>query len=330
MSTMQIPAAPYGGTVSFSPSPAPPPPPPKPVVCGLYTTNKATDGWQDDSASGQQALTGVVPGIIHRFMPWSLTAPAGGPWGAWDSAWADDAHSQGCLPMITWEGRDLSNPSPAQGAYSDAAVVAGVWDATLTAWAQQAGAWGKPFLLRVRHECNGNGWFPWEVNVNGNTPGTGIDAYRHLWRLVKAHAPNALVMPNYGVKGTGWIPMEDCNPGVQYMDAISVDWYCEAPGDTAGYQDLGAIAPVIDRLAAMAPGKPIIIAETGCRVVAGQDTAGWYSRIPAYLAGEPRIRAVVFFDNVDGAYDFRVSSDPTIYAAYKAMIATPEMRGRWG
>lgn len=297
----------------------------QPVALGIYTLNKTTDNWQDDFASGQKALTQVVPGIIHRYQPWQ-----GAAWSPWDNAWVNDAVSLGSMPMISWEGRDINNKSPLQPAYSNAAVAAGTLDAVILPFLKAAGAWGKPFMLRFLWEGNGQ-WYPWGAGTNSNTPTTYIAAYRHIASLVRQYAPKAMMVWCVGTSGSGWLPLEAVYPGDDVVDFLSCDFYNTGtvPGGWSGaWVPFSAVQPWYDRLVQLAPTKPIVIAETGCTMQAGQDKAAWYAAIPAACITMPNLKGIVAFDNTDNTQDFRVSADPAVYTVWKALAGNPLMQGR--
>jgi hypothetical protein len=286
-------------------------------VFGIYTINTAAGSWREDWASGQLKAIEVPSGIIGRFQPWT-----GATWSNWDTPWANDALRTGTLLLISWEARNFTIASAAQPTYSNSAVCKGVWDDTLITWLKAAGAWGKPFLLRFFWEGNGL-WYPWAAGANGNTPGSYIDAFRHVARLVRQYAPNARILWNVGTSGSGWLPLEDCYPGDAYCDYTSLDFYntgTQPGGWSKSWQPFVAVKPWYDRIIALAPSKSIVVAETGC-VPQGGDKAGWYAAIPSALALMPAIRAVVAFDNKDpSGMDFRVTADPTVYAVWKSLI----------
>jgi hypothetical protein len=301
------------------------------VALGIYATNSAAHNWQDSWASEQKTLTGTAPKVVHCFKPFVATPPEGGAWAAFDPAWADDALANGAVPLITWEGRDLSKSgSAAQPTYSNASVVSGYWDATLIAWLNTVKAWGKRLILRPMHELNGQ-WMPHAAGCNGNTAESCIAAWRHLARLVRQYAPLVELCWCPGTSGSGWISFEDTYPGAAYVDWLGCDYYncSNLPGSwTNGWVEFAAIQPYYDRLCLLDPAKGIIVAETGCVPDATHSKAAWYTNLVSACATMPRIRAVVAFDNTYGALDFRVSADAAVvYPAWKALAADPRMQG---
>ena len=307
------------------------------TALGIYTTNKKPL-WDEDSAAGQERLVATAPRIIHRFAPWELTAPHGGTWGAWDDAWASSAIALGCVPMITWEGRDMALKATApQSTYSNAAVTSGTWDTALQKWLYQANTWlqasaANRLLLRLDHEGNGQ-WYQWAAGCNGNSVESAIAAFRHKARLVRSIAPKIEIIWCPGTSGSGWIDFEQCYPGYgveHFVNYTGLDFYNTstlAEGWSKGWVPFSAIAPYYYRVQSLDPRKRIIVCETGCvDDPTHGDKAGWIRAIPDALANLPAIAGVVWFDNNDGKLDFRVSANEANLAAWKAIAADPRMR----
>lgn len=318
-------------TISTPPTPAVQ----QPIALGIYTLNKAANAYRDTWASTQLTLVGVAPKIVHLFKPWVATPPEGGSWAAFDPAWATDAIAAGCVPMITWEGRSLAVPaSSAQPTYSNAAVIAGTWDARLGAWLDTVQTWlalsgSNRLVLRLDHEGNGR-WFPWAAGTNGNSAASAVASFVHKAALIRARAPRVEIMWCPGSSGSGWIPFEQCYPGDAWVDWSGIDFYNTGnlPGGwSGGWVEFSALQPFYDRLVAMAPSKRIIVGETSSVPQAGHDKAAWFANIPAALAAMPKIQGVVVFDHDYGSLPFGISNDPAAYAAYKTLAATALMRG---
>lgn len=303
-------------------------PAPEPCALGIYAINTAAGQWREDWASGQKARTGVAPGIIHRYQPWT-----GAAWSPWDTAWATDAAILGTMPLVSWEGRDYTVASPTQASYSTAAVLAGKWDATLIPWLTDAGKWGQPFLLRFFWEMTGN-FYPWAVNGNGNSPGQFIDAWRHIVRLQRTYAPLARTVwcPSVFLPPNAKLtPMADCYPGSDWVDVIGLDGYNTAilnwTGPDTSFHDVFAASVAEAQRIDVA--KPILICETGVnRAAPGVDSVAWLLGIPDALKQLPAVRGVVFFDNTDASADFTIHSEPQ-----KTAMATIQqdtyLRGAW-
>lgn len=191
----------------------------------------------------------------------------------------------------------------------DIAIAEGHRDPQLRAAARAFKAYGGPLLFR---------WF-WEMNlpdVNGHAACLGtaggrgyIEAYRHIWRIFH----------DVGARNVAfvWCPsdahsarhQEDLTfyPGNRFVDWIGADLYDRPTAPGSFGQQLTAFYV---RWSTYAPGKPIILAETGAVGLAAQQL--WLGQIAAALEtrlagvrGTPftHVHAVVYVDAVD-VYDY--------------------------
>jgi hypothetical protein len=108
------------------------------------------------------------------------------------------------------------------------------------AFAQGAGAWGKPLFIRFAHEMNGS-WYPWAewTDLNQNMerdPGedTGFTAahyrqsYRNMASMFRKYAPNAALVwcPNAGLLGGQKRDVfRPFYPGDDVVDWVGIDIY---------------------------------------------------------------------------------------------------------
>lgn len=306
-------------TLTLSP---PPPPPPVPVALGAWTPNSGPP-WNQSSASAYTALVGTPPAILHWYQDLAH-APT-----AFDVARCDEAAAAGAIPMISWELDDYQ-AGASQPFYANAGILSGAHDAALVAWLTAAGVWGKPFLLRFMWEASGK-WYPWAAGTPGNTPGSFLDAFRHGTRLARAHTPLARIVWNVSVDLPGLVPLEDVYPGDAYCDVVSLDGYNTGPaGWTGAWRSFADVfGSSYDRLVALAPSKPILLAEVGCAAQGG-DQAAWIGEIPAALTAMPNVRGLVWFNNTAGALDFRFTGDPASLAAFQALAKESLLAGHWG
>ncbi|MGA8791255.1 MAG: glycosyl hydrolase [Paenarthrobacter sp.] len=224
--------------------------------------------------------------------------------------------ARGAVPLITWEpwawGGGLEQP-----AYSLGRIAAGDFDAHITQWGQSLASWGYPVQLRFAHEMNGN-WYPWAEGVNGNQSGDYVRAWRHVHDVFAATgagnvswvwSPN---VPYYGSTDLGGL-----YPGAGYVDVVALDGYnWGTSASWSGWispQDL--FAPGIARLRSLAPGIPILIAETASSE-AGGDKAAWNTDLVAYLAAQPDVVGFVWF-HIQKEADWRINSSAASASAFK-------------
>ena len=159
--------------------------------------------------------------------------------------------------------------------YSNASITAGSFDDFLNTFAQSAKTYGKTVILRYAHEMNGT-WFPWSPyypNGNGknyfdvgNTPENYVTAWKHVYTLINAKAPNVKLL---------WSPNRTDSadqirryfPGKEFVDYIGFDAY-RWPGEGGSMRDKYQSSIVALRRLVMdgqnVPSTiPMIVGETG-------------------------------------------------------------------
>lgn len=266
-------------------------------------------------------IGGHAPALWMLWVQWGGTNPAFPP-----AALLDGLVARGALPVVNWEPVDpgrLGSPR-----YRYARIAAGRHDGYIRAFARAAAAWGGPVYLRFAHEMNGR-WFPWGMGRFDNTPERFIAAWRRIHRILRAEgAVNARML---------WSPYVGCRcpsyarlyPGRRYADRVgfsAFNWYRR--GIREGWVGMRPLyAPAVRRLRAVAPGKRIIVAETGSSPEGG-DKAGWIAAgFPAIRAAYPEIAAVVWFDVLVtepiAHPDWRLATPPAARDAYVAVLGLP-------
>ncbi|MBT2551556.1 beta-mannanase [Arthrobacter sp. ISL-5] len=228
--------------------------------------------------------------------------------------------ARGAMPLVTWEpwawGGGLDQP-----AYSLNRITAGDFDASITQWGQSLAAWGYPVQLRFAHEMNGN-WYPWAEGVNGNQAGDYVRAWRHVHDVVAATgASNVSWVWSPNVPYYGSTDLARLFPGAGYVDIVALDGYnWGTSASWSGWispQDL--FAPGIAQLRTLAPGHPILIAETSSSE-AGGSKAAWNTDLVSYLAAQPDVTGFVWF-HMQKEADWRINSSDASAAAFKTALA---------
>jgi beta-mannanase len=218
----------------------------------------------------------------------------------------NSVRQHGSLPLITWEPwvgpPATNNPFPLKG------IAAGQFDTYIDSWATGLAAYAHPIMLRWGPEMQGN-WLPWGANINGNTPADFIAAYRHIHdRFVKAGASK--VQWVFGADGDpngGFPPLGLFYPGDAYVDWLGSDIYNVGTTQQYGtWQPMSARLQLsYNRLTALNPTKPIVLAEFGT-VEQGGNKAAWVQEAAVDLPRLfPRVKAVVWFS--EGIYSLTTS-----------------------
>jgi hypothetical protein len=232
----------------------------------------------------------------------------------------DAARARGAVPLVTWEpwawGGGLDQP-----AYALDRITAGDFDARITQWGKALAAWGHPLQLRFAHEMNGD-WYPWAEGVNGNAAGDYVQAWRHVHDVVAATgASNVSWVWSPNVPYWGSTDLSGLFPGAGYVDVVALDGYnWGTSASWSGWispQDL--FAPGIAQLRSLAPGTPILIAETASSE-AGGSKAAWNTDLISYLAAQPDVMGFVWF-HMQKEADWRINSSDASAAAFKSGLA---------
>jgi autotransporter-associated beta strand protein len=276
-----------------------------------------------DTLAKQQTITNFVSNtnaakdisIINIFKSWSTSGTT--PNSPFPTNAMDFIRGRSSIPLVSWEPW---NPASGvnQSTFSLASITNGTCDSFITTWATAAKNWGHPFFLRLAHEMNGN-WYPWGSGVNGNAN----DQYLQMWRHVHD------IFISVGATNVTWVwcvnfvdgfpAVSQFYPGDNYVDWISLDGYTREPSSS----DFSALAAnTVTQLTNIAPGKPIMVAETGCNQLVSDKSQWFRNALTNYLPiVQPRIKAWVYFNstNSDGN-DWRITSPASATNGYQQGI----------
>jgi len=238
-------------------------------------------------------------------------------------------------PILTWQSfADWKNGADPNFALST--ILSGAHDAQIAAWVAAAKAYGKPLYIRFDHEMNGD-WYPWGQGVNGNTPAQFVAAWKYVVNKFRSGGATNVrwvwspaeinVDPANGFPA-GQYPLTGLYPGDAYVDMVGMDGYNFGTSGqgTAGWRSFTTVfGATYAAIRALAPSKPIYIAETNC-AEAGGDKAAWITsafltEIPASF---PALIGVVWFDAF-GTFDplWAITTSPSALSAYRQVVATP-------
>lgn len=261
-------------------------------------------------------------------------------WSVW-TTWADGVESgfpmgylnklaPGTVPMIIWEpagfgkppggGRhgpgsdtDVSLQSSCGVAYDK--IIKGDWDQYITSFATKAKKYskthgGNPLLMRFAHEADGS-WFWWGYSRCTNTAAKFVKMWKHVVTIFREVGANkvrwvwsplsASTSATPGVFTSTW-SRKILYPGNSWVDYIGVTAFNWASAKNRPWQPLVTVAKAFTKgLSSYAPGKPIIIAETGSTdgSAEGASRPNWITKgYNAVYNKLPLVRAIVYF-NID-------------------------------
>ena len=282
------------------------------------------------SSSDWQAITNFVSSaqkdvsIINNFNSWTSGSSTNGTF-TFPTAEMNNIRSHGSIPLYTWqpENGDMGVTQ----SFNCASVAVGAYDSYIQTWATAAKNWGHPFFLRFAHEMNGN-WYPWCAGTNGNTSAQYVQMWQHVHDLfTQVGATNVTWVWCVNTVYSGSTPIAGLYPGDNYVDWISLDGYNRLANS---WQDFSSVAAAtITQLTNLAPGKPIMVGETGCNQTnypAETKTQWFLNALTNYLpVQQPRIKAWVYFNstNTTDGNDWRITVPAGAAAGYQQGIAMP-------
>jgi autotransporter-associated beta strand protein len=292
------------------------------VYSGVYADGEggltSSTDWQAVSNFVSNAQKGLS--IINNFDSWTDTASSTNGTQAFPTAEMNNIRSSNSIPLFTWQPQNGTLGTTQS--FTLASIIAGDYDSYITTWATSAKAWGHPFFLRFAHEMNGN-WYPWSEGVNGNTSGQYVQMWQHVHNIFTGvGATNVTWVWCVNAIYSGSTSIAELYPGDNYVDWLALDGYNRL---TNSWQDFSAIAATtVAQLTNVAPGKPIMVAETGCTQTnyPTETKTQWFlAALTNYLPSVPRIKAWVYFNstNSDGD-DWRITSPASAVTGYQQGI----------
>jgi Ca-dependent carbohydrate-binding module xylan-binding/Glycosyl hydrolase family 26 len=229
-------------------------------------------------------------------------------------------YARGAIPLVTMDTHTALLTDIANGAY----------DESIAAWADGAKAFGKPFFLRWDWEMNGD-WYPWGAQARQD-PAAYVAAWRHFHDVVTAREATNVTWtwcPNIVFEGS--TPLTDLYPGDGYVDWTCMDGYNWGtnpfkPGGWGSFTEI--FQQTYAEIDALAPGKPLMIAETASSEYGGSKSLWISSALGTELpVAFPNIKAFVWFNwNVwegGGRLDWPIESSASAQSAFAAAIASP-------
>ena len=267
---------------------------------------------------------------MHWGQPWYWGGHGG--YQAFRRDMAERVRLRGSIPMINWNSWDLDRGgSLDQPDFRLLEIIGGRHDAYIRQWARDARAWGHPLFVRFDHEMNG-GWFPWSERENGNGPGQFARMWRHVVDIFAQEGATNVTWvwaPNRVYAEA--IPLDSLYPGDQYVDWTGISGYNwgtnpAKPGNV--WQSFTEVhRATYDTLRALAPTKPIMIAETASTEIGGSKAAWITDALRAQLpVSWPQVKAVLWFNwnpaASNGTMDWVIESSASARAAFAAGISS--------
>lgn len=201
----------------------------------------------------------------------------------------------GAVPYIRLMLRSTADQAKAghENVFTLQHIIDGQFDADLIAWGKAAKSYGKPLLVEYGTEFNGF-WFPWNARWNGWREKTGFGskkkydgperfqaAFRHIVQTIRAQGATNVKwvwhVNNDDDYDLSWNRMERYYPGDDVVDWVAISAYgAQTPDETEEESFRAMMDRAYARMQAIAPKKPVIVAEFGhtSHAIAG-DAAPW-------------------------------------------------------
>lgn len=300
---------------------------PRPVYWGAWivgeTYGVGNPPWDTRAIDNFEENTGRKISILHWGQPWWRCDNTSCRYQPFDfqRAQYDTVRQRGILPLVDWASYDFAAPDLLnQPQFSLSTIIAGQHDEFIRQWATQARDWGHPFFLRFNWEMNG-WWFPWNEGVNGNQPGEYVLAWQHVHDIfVEVGARNVTWVWCPNIIGPETIPLESLYPGDEYVDWVCMDGYNTGinplrPDRWRSFGDL--FGETYSALQALAPGKPIMIAEFASTEIGGSKATWIRDALTDDLPNRfPEVRAIVWFNWNNRDMDWVIESSPEAQSAF--------------
>jgi beta-mannanase len=180
-------------------------------------------------------------------------------------------------------------------------------------------------LLRFNWEMNGP-WFPWSEGANGNQPGEYVTAWRHVHAIFASMgATNATwTWCPYAYPRKRFKSLRGLYPGDAYVDWTCIDGYnwAQNPVNPAPWMSFEKIfAPTYRHIVRkIAPRKPMLLGElasNGPTWARGSWIRNMFKALPTKF---PRIRGLVWFNQIDRGIDWPLESSLAASRAFRQGI----------
>ncbi len=269
------------------------------------------------------------------------------------AAWIRDA---GSVPYIRLMLRDSPEQDRPNRTFTLSRILSGEFDQDFKAWARGARDFGTPLIAEYGTEVNGE-WFPWNGVWNGggttnrygdpnvpDGPERFRDAYRRIITLMRGEGASNILWVfhanNDDWPQEAWNRLENYYAGDDVIDWVAVSVYgAQTPQEDWWEEFTPMMDAVYPRLTALAPTKPLILAEFG--VTLGNPLGSqseWARGALTDLIGLrwPRVMGFSWWnefwqndDNPKHDTTMRVQDNPALARVFQEFVgANPNVLGR--
>lgn len=276
--------------------------------------------WDMSAITQFEQLTGKGLSIVEFSVPFADCAKQPCAFYDFPLTPMQNVRDYGAIPFLSWSSFASAGEGH-ESAFQLSDILAGTYDDYIREFAAAAARWKHPFFLRFNWEMNGK-WFPWSEGVNGNRRGEFVAAWRRVHDIfASAGAHNATwVWCPYANPQRRFQRLKRVYPGHAYADWTCMDGYNWArnPVNPAPWM---SFAKIFDRtyrqiVKRIAPRKPMLLAEFASNGPP-RAKAAWIRNMFRLLpARYPRIRGLIWFNQIDRGVDWPLESAPVAARAF--------------
>ena len=265
---------------------------------------------------------------------------------AFPATTAEWVRAAGSIPYVRMMLRSSPEQYRPETTYAPERIIGGAFDEDLRAWFRAAADFATPLIVEYGTEMNGE-WFGWNGRWHGGgeTAGYGDpalpdgperfrDAYRHIIDLSRQEGARNITWVFHAndvdAPAEPWNSLENYYPGDDWIDWLAVSAYgVLTPMDLEWTEFRDKLDAAYPRLAALAPDKPIIVAEFGVARSPYGEQAAWAERALTDLLAQrwPRIVGFSWWNEAwqnddDRAHDttMRLEDNPALAAAFERLV----------
>lgn len=200
-------------------------------------------------------------------------------------------------------------------------IVNGDYDEYIRRWAGKVRELNEPVFFRFANEMNGD-WDPWCAWFYGKDHDLFIEAWRHVYNIFREEdATNAYFVWNphdRSYPDFKWNNPHLYYPGDEYVDWIGLTGYNNGTShDADQWREFDDIYnDIYSEYSSLYPEKPLMITEFSSNEDGGHK-GEWIKRTFEMLAQKyQRIKIAVWFDQVDGKWNYPINSSPDSREAF--------------
>jgi mannan endo-1,4-beta-mannosidase len=236
--------------------------------------------------------TGVRPQLVQTYASFGSAFP---------DTWAKSIAAQRMIPVLQVNPYKVSLSDIADGRY----------DSYLRSYGKAIRRFAFPVMLSFAHEMNGT-WYPWGCHHTGAK--VYVAAFRRFVRVIRSTGVhNVIWVWTANVSAKGYCALGARYPGNKYVTWVGLDGYLRKQGRTYN----GIFGQSLAAIRGFAPGKPIVLAETGVLLGVPGDTTRLRDLYHGAAASKGVI-GVVYFDAKTAKFgDYRPQDDPAMLAVYR-------------